>query len=122
MVLGDPLPVPKATVDGWTLDGTPLVHIKGSAGRELATHLHGIELGVETPWTYLRTAELLDECGFPRMSLTAIDAWLSHPHAERKPEETRELERHREKAHQRLAREVEQAESVGRAHGAQDPT
>lgn len=119
VVLGDPLPVPKATVDGWTLAGTPLGHLRGDASRELATHLHGIELGVETPWTYLRTAELLEECGFPRMALTALDAWLSHPLAGARMEETKLLERHRAKLHTRLARVVA-TESVRGAHGAQE--
>lgn len=115
VVLGDPLPVPVATVDGWTLTGTPLEHLRGDVARELATHLHGIELGVETAWTYLRTAELLEECGFPKMALTALDAWLSHPYAPARVEETKVLERHREKLHTRLAR----AESVRGAHGTQ---
>lgn len=118
VVLGDPLPVPTATVDGWTLTGTPLAHVRGDAGRELATHLHGIELGVETPWTYLRTAELLEQCGFPRMALTALDAWLSQPQAKERVEETKGVERHRNRLHDRLARAVNSG-SVGGAHGAQ---
>lgn len=116
MLLGDPLPVPHATVDGWSLSGTSLAHIRGTAGRELATHLHGIELAVETPWTYLRAAELLEQVGFAPMALTAIDAWLSHPMAEKKPEETKALQRHRARLQHRL---VQNEPSLGRAHRSQ---
>lgn len=104
MVLGDPLPVPSATVDGWSLSGTVLGGIRGDVGRELATYLHGMALGVDTPWTYLRCAEILEECGHARMSLTALDAWLSHPAAVSTVELTREIGRAREKLRARLAR------------------
>jgi hypothetical protein len=105
VVLGDPLPVPVSTVDGWTLAGTGLSSIRGDSARELATLLHGIELGVDTPWTYLRAAELLDELGWPRIGLTALDAWLSQPAAKEQPDQTRIIQRQREKLHSRLARE-----------------
>jgi hypothetical protein len=104
LILGDPLPVPVSGVDGWTLRGTPLADLRGDAAREIATHLHGIELGVETAWTYGRAAELLEEAGYPRMALTALDAWLSHPAAASRPEETRWIERQRARLHSRLAR------------------
>lgn len=101
-------------MDGWTLRGTALAEIRGDAGWELATHLHGIELGVETSWTYGRAAELLEQAGHPRMALTALDAWLSHPLAKSKPDQTRLIERQRSKLHSRLARA-----SVSDAPGAQ---
>lgn len=74
---------------------------------------------METPWTYLRAAELLEQFGYPRMALTALDCWLSHPMAKSKTEQTKALERHRTKLHQRLAREQE---SVGGAHRPQEST
>lgn len=105
VVLGEPLPIPVATVDGWSLTGTELAGIKGDDARELATLLHGIALGMETPWIYERCAQLLEESGFSRMALTALDAWLSHPLAQERPENTRLIERQRYKLQARLVRE-----------------
>jgi hypothetical protein len=105
VVLGDPLPVPISTVDGWTLAGTGLSSVRGDTARELATLLHGIELGVDTPWTYQRAAELLDEVGSPRIALTALDAWLSQPIAKERPDQTRLIQRQRDRLHSRLAKE-----------------
>ena len=59
-----PIPVPRFSIDGWTLAGDPLAGklAKGDL-RELETLLHGIAVEVDTPYTYERAAILLDRAG-----------------------------------------------------------
>lgn len=94
-VLSAPLPHPHLDLDGWTLRGTELDHLRGPDEREMAVLLHNIDLHVDTPWTYQRAADILQHTGHPEMALTALDLWLSHPHAADQPERTREVHRQR---------------------------
>lgn len=108
-VHGEPLPHPHQDLDGWTLAGTELRELRGPTAREMAVLLHSIDLHVDTPWTYQRAADMLESEGHPEMALTALDLWLSHPHAADQPERTREIQRQRIKVQERLARSVAQA-------------
>lgn len=108
-VVGEPLPHPHQDLDGWTLSGTELGELRGPTARELAMLLHGIDLHVDTPWTYQRAADMLESTGHAKMALTALDLWLSHPHAADQPERTREVQRQRLKVQDRIARSVRQA-------------
>lgn len=103
-VEGQPLPHPHQDLDGWSLSGTELRDLAGPTAREMAVLLHGIDLHVDTPWTYQRAADMLEGTGHPEMALTALDLWLSHPHAADQPERTREIQRQRVKIKERLAR------------------
>jgi hypothetical protein len=75
-----PLVAPRFSVDGWTLAGTPL---HGRVPRaflgELTALLHGAATGLETPWTYERAAQLLEECGEREQALAACEAWFALP-------------------------------------------
>lgn len=103
---GEQLPHPNRDLDGWTLSGTTLSHVHGPDARELAVLLHSIDLKVDTPWTYQRTADMLEHSGHPAMAITALDLWLSHPHAADQPERTREVHRQRAKMQDRLAKSI----------------
>lgn len=94
-IQSEPLPHPRQDLDGWTLTGTQLDHMHGAEGREMAVLLHNIDLHVDTPWTYQRAADMLQESGHPEMALAALDLWLSHPHAADQPDRTREVHRQR---------------------------
>jgi hypothetical protein len=77
-----PIPVPRFSIDGWTLAGDPLAG-KLSKGdlRELETLLHGIAVEVDTPYTYERAAILLDRAGDTGPALSVCAAWLALPAA-----------------------------------------
>jgi hypothetical protein len=77
-----PIPVPRFSIDGWTLAGHPLAGklAKGDL-RELETLLHGIAVEVETPYTYERAAILLDRAGDAGPALSVCEAWLALPAA-----------------------------------------
>lgn len=105
-VESQPLPHPHQDLDGWTLSGTLLGDLQGATAREIAVLLHSIDLHVDTPWTYQRAADILESVGRPEMALTALDLWLSHPHAADQPERTREIQRQRLKVQERLLRSI----------------
>lgn len=104
------IPVPRFSIDGWTLTGTPLAEKLTSRLprpdlRELETLLHGIAVEVDTPYTYERAAVLLERSDEPGPALSVCEAWLAHP-ASRWPEysqHTRSIERHRSRLRSRLA-------------------
>jgi hypothetical protein len=104
------IPVPRFSIDGWTLTGTPLAdklsaRLPRSDLRELETLLHGIAVEVDTPYTYERAAVLLERSGEPGPALSVCEAWLAHP-AARWPEyaqHTRGVERHRARLRTRLS-------------------
>jgi hypothetical protein len=79
-----PLVVPRSSIDGWTLDGTPLAaSVARGDRRELATLLHGVAVRVETPWTYIRAVELLEAAHEPAQAYAVCAAWLALPAATR---------------------------------------
>ena len=103
------IPVPRFSIDGWTLTGTPLAEKLTSRLprpdlRELETLLHGIAVEVDTPYTYERAAVLLERSDEPGPALSVCEAWLAHP-ASKWPEysqHTRSIERHRSRLRSRL--------------------
>jgi hypothetical protein len=100
------LVVPRATIDGWSLEGTALAtKVPRGEQRELSTLLHGIAVRVETPWTYLRAVEILEGCGEEEQAYAVCEAWLKVP-ASRRDEhasDTRQLTRLRDRLRSRLA-------------------
>jgi len=108
-----PIPVPRFSIDGWTLSGVPLAaHLTTALSRpdlrELETLLHGIAVEVDTPYTYERAAVLLEHAGQHGPALSVCEAWLAHP-ASRWPEyaqHTRGLDKHRFRLRARLTASV----------------
>lgn len=104
------IPVPRFSIDGWTLTGTPLApvaaaHLSRQDVRELETLLHGIAVEVDTPYTYDRAAVLLERCGELGAALAVCQAWLALP-ASSWPEyvhHTRAIDKHRSRLHTRIA-------------------
>jgi hypothetical protein len=101
-----PIPVPRFSIDGWTLAGDPLAGklAKGDL-RELETLLHGIAVEVDTPYTYERAAILLDRAGDTGPALSVCEAWLALP-AAKWPEyvhHTRAIEKRRTRLRGRIA-------------------
>jgi hypothetical protein len=101
-----PIPVPRFSIDGWTLAGDPLAGklAKGDL-RELETLLHGIAVDVDTPYTYERASILLDRAGDVGPALSVCEAWLAHP-AAKWPEylhHTRAIDKRRTRLRARLA-------------------
>lgn len=77
-----PIPVPRFSIDGWTLAGDPLTTKLAKPDlRELETLLHGIAIEVDTPYTYERAAVLLERAGDLSPALSVCEAWLAHPAA-----------------------------------------
>ncbi len=77
-----PIPVPRPSIDGWTLAGTSLVaKLSKPDLRELEILLHGIAVSADTPYTYERAAILLERAGEPGPAMSVCDAWLAHPAA-----------------------------------------
>jgi len=77
-----PIPVPRPSIDGWTLAGTSLVaKLSKPDLRELEILLHGIAVSADTPYTYERAAILLERAGEPGAAISVCDAWLSLPAA-----------------------------------------
>lgn len=98
--------VPRASVDGWTLEGTPLATtVPRGQQRELSTLLHGVAIGVDTPWTYERAVELLETAGQPAQAYAVCHAWLGRPAAAQpaNAHATRNLTRARDRLRARLA-------------------
>jgi hypothetical protein len=104
-VEASPIPVPRFSIDGWTLAGDPLAGklAKGDL-RELETLLHGIAVEVDTPYTYERAAILLDRAGDLGPALSVCEAWLALP-AAKWPEylhHTRAIDKRRTRLRARL--------------------
>ena len=77
-----PIPVPRPSIDGWTLSGTSLAaKLSKPDLRELEILLHGIAVSADTPYTYERAAVLLERAGEPGQALSVCDAWLALPAA-----------------------------------------
>lgn len=110
--VGEALPKPSRDLDGWSLKETDLNNLRGPDARELAVLLHGIDLKVDTPWTYQRAADMLEQTGHPEMAITALDLWLSHPHAVDQPERTRDVHRQRVKLQERISRALRKSKSA----------
>lgn len=114
-----PIPVPRFSIDGWTLSGTPIAaklggHLNRTDMRELETLLHGIAVEVDTAYTYERAAALLERADEPGAALSVTEAWIAHP-AARWPEHvhhTRVLDKHRARLRARLSAEVARASSA----------
>lgn len=101
-----PIPVPRFSIDGWTLAGDPLTTKLAKPDlRELETLLHGIAVEVDTPYTYERAAVLLERAGDAGPALSVCEAWLGLP-AAKWPEyvhHTRAIEKRRTRLRGRLA-------------------
>ena len=100
-----PLVVPRATVDGWTLEGTPLATaVPRARQRELSTLMHGVAIGVDTPYTYERAVELLEDAGQTAQAHAVCHAWLTRPAASlpANAHATRSLTRARDRLRARL--------------------
>jgi hypothetical protein len=77
-----PIPVPRNSIDGWTLAGSPLsAKLAKPDLRELETLLHGIHVQADTPYTYERAAILLERAGEQGPAISVCDAWLAQPAA-----------------------------------------
>lgn len=100
-----PIPVPRFSIDGWTLAGDPLAGKASKADlRELETLLHGIAVEVDTPYTYERASVLLERAGDAGPALSVCEAWLVHP-AAKWPEyvhHTRAIDKRRARLRTRL--------------------
>src|SRR4051812_48503053 len=73
------LVVPRQTLDGWVLDGTPFARTVPRADqRELAHLLHSVSGRVDTPWTYARAAEILVAAGETAQAHAVTSAWQRH--------------------------------------------
>ncbi len=100
-----PIPVPRFSIDGWTLAGHPLAGRLAKADlRELETLLHGIAVEADTPYTYERASVLLERAGESGAALSVCQAWLAHP-AARWPEylhHTRVIDKRRARLRARL--------------------
>ena len=104
------IPVPRFSIDGWTLAGTPLApKLVGKLNRqdlrELETLLHGIAVEADTPYTYERAAVLLERCDEPGPALSVCEAWLAHP-ASKWPEYvhfTKAIDKHRARLRGKLS-------------------
>jgi hypothetical protein len=105
----EPLIEPRATIDGWTLDGTRLVEaVPRGEQRELCTLLHGIAVRADTPYTYVRAAEILEHSGERAQAYAVCEAWLSRSSARNVAyaHDTRAITRTRERLRSRLAAEA----------------
>ena len=110
------IPVPRPSIDGWTLAGTPIAAVLAARlprhdVRELETLLHGIAVAADTPYTYDRAAVLLERCGELGPALAVCEAWLALP-AAGWPEyvhHTRAIEKHRMRLRTRLTSRPVQA-------------
>ena len=103
----DPVPLvePRFTIDGWSLDDTPLaVAVRRDDRRELSTLMHGVAVRAETPWTYTRAIEMLEDAGEHGQAYAVAVTWLEHPES-RRPENaavSRTITRHRDRLKVRL--------------------
>ena len=76
------LVLPRASIDGWTLAGTPIgARLSPVDRRELETLLHAVAVHSDSPWTYERAAALLEKAGDPGQALAVLDAWAARPAA-----------------------------------------
>lgn len=101
-----PLLKPSASVDGWTLAGTPLAkRLSRAESRELATLLHGVHIRADTPWTYERAAAMLEQHGEPAQALAVCEAWFALPAATApaNSQRTRAIGRRRARLRSRLS-------------------
>ena len=105
-----PIPVPRFSIDGWTLAGVPnfdglSANLPRPDLRELETLLHGVAVEVDTPYTYERAATLLERGHEPGPALSVCEAWLVHPAASwpEYAQHTRVIDKHRARLRYRLA-------------------
>jgi hypothetical protein len=111
----EPLVEPRATIDGWTLEGTRLAgSVPRRMQRELCTLLHGIAVRAETPYTYLRAAELLERSGEHTQAFAVCEAWLALPasNSASVAHDTRVVVRLRERLRSRLAADAARGRAV----------
>ncbi|MYV98540.1 hypothetical protein, partial [Streptomyces sp. SID3343] len=79
-VPGPDLVRPRRSLDGWTLEGTPLAdRFDREELRELATLLHGVHARMHTAWTYERAADLLERAGERPQALAVVETWFALP-------------------------------------------
>ena len=96
---------PRFTIDGWSLEDTPLaVAVRRDDRRELSTLMHGVAVRAETPWTYTRAIEMLEDAGEHGQAYAVAVTWLEHPESRRSENAavTRTITRHRDRLRARL--------------------
>ena len=105
-----PIPVPRFSIDGWTLAGVPAAVALSSRLprvdlRELETLLHGVATNVDTPYTYERAAVLLERANEHGPALSVCEAWLANAAASwpEYVQHTRVVEKHRNRLRSRLS-------------------
>lgn len=104
-VPGPGLVQPRRSLDGWTLEGTPLAdRFEREDLRELGTLLHGVGAEMRTAWTYERAADLLERAGERPQALAVVEVWFALPEEVRRanPAATRSLGRRRQRLRSRL--------------------
>ncbi|MGC0420665.1 hypothetical protein [Embleya sp. AB8] len=104
-VPGPGLVQPRRSLDGWTLEGTPLAdRFEPEELRELGTLLHGVGAEMRTAWTYERAADLLERAGERPQALAVVEVWFALPEEVRRasPAATRALGRRRQRLRGRL--------------------
>jgi hypothetical protein len=114
-VPGPTLVQPRRSLDGWTLEGTPLADRFGREElRELGTLLHGVGAEMRTAWTYERAADILERAGERPQALAVVEAWFALPEDVRRanPAPTRSLGRRRQRLRSRLGASTAPAGSI----------
>lgn len=104
------IPVPRFSIDGWTLAGTPTAatlasRLSRADLRDLEILLHEVAVEADTPYTYERAASLLERSGELGPALSVCEVWLAHPAASW-PEHlhpTRAIDKHRVRLRTKLA-------------------
>ena len=117
-VPGPALVQPRRSLDGWTLEGTPLADRFGREElRELGTLLHGVGAEMRTAWTYERAADLLERAGERPQALAVVEAWFALPDDARRADAaaTRSLGRRRQRLRSRLGAQNTAAVSAASA-------
>ena len=112
------LVLPRATIDGWTLEGTPLAsRLPRGEQRELCTLLHGVAVEVDTPYTYARAMELLEALGELGQAHAVGTRWLAGSAAGRVDgaHQTRAIARQTERLRVRLSSSGRQVAPGGAA-------
>jgi len=76
--LVEPVIEPRCGIDGWTYQGTVLEErFPGPVEAELAPLAHAICAGMATPWTYERTARLMESEGAYAQAYAVLDAGIA---------------------------------------------
>lgn len=105
--------VPTYSLDGWTLESTCLRgRLPEETEGELATLLHYVRVGVRTPWTYERAAQVLEEIREQAQALAICERYFTLcGNSDSVRQTARPLERRRNRLREQLA-PVQQVDSA----------